>query len=168
MPTSLQLSWITRSGLAPFPRCQGSCGIVPNGPAGLVISFNKHHSLQCKRVASTPTLTKWLLSSNCTLPWTIKSSWSNFYGEDATTFWVYFHKQIHNPSSTLSWPPRPSAEFSSKMRKFLRSQAEYLAALAFLCCHMFDSSATSLTLSFNTAFMYFYSHYFLHLYSHEE
>ena len=34
--TSPQLSGIRRSDLAPFPECQGSCGIVPNGPAGFV------------------------------------------------------------------------------------------------------------------------------------
>ena len=44
---------------------------------------------------------------------------------------------------------RPSAEFSGKMHKFLRSLAEYLAALTLLCCHyIFDSYITSLTLSF--------------------
>ena len=37
---SPQLSRITESGLAPFPGCQSSHGIVENGPAGLVISFN--------------------------------------------------------------------------------------------------------------------------------
>ena len=37
--TFLQLSWITQSGLAPFPECHGFCGIVPNGLAGLVISL---------------------------------------------------------------------------------------------------------------------------------
>ena len=41
------LSWIMRCGLAPFPGCQGSCGIVPNGPASLVVSFNIHHGLKC-------------------------------------------------------------------------------------------------------------------------
>ena len=30
---SLQLSWIMPSSLAPFPSCQHSFGIVPNGPA---------------------------------------------------------------------------------------------------------------------------------------
>ena len=45
--TSLQLSWITQSGLAPFPGCQGSCGIVPNGPAGSVVSFNIRQGLKC-------------------------------------------------------------------------------------------------------------------------
>ena len=38
--TSPQLSWITRSSLAPFPGYQGSCGIVPNQSTGLVVSFN--------------------------------------------------------------------------------------------------------------------------------
>ena len=37
--TSPQFSWITRFGLAPFPGCQGSRGIVPNGPASSVVSF---------------------------------------------------------------------------------------------------------------------------------
>ena len=45
--TSPQLSWIMRSGLAPFPGCQGSCDIVPNGPAGSVISFNIRQGLKC-------------------------------------------------------------------------------------------------------------------------
>ena len=45
--TSPQLSWITQSGLAPFPGCQGSCGIVPNGPAGSVVSFNIRQGLKC-------------------------------------------------------------------------------------------------------------------------
>ena len=36
-PMSLQLSWIMPSSLAPFPSCQHSCGIVPNGPASLSI-----------------------------------------------------------------------------------------------------------------------------------
>ena len=52
-----ELSWIVQSGLAPFPGCQGSCGIVPNGPADLVISFHICQGLKCQHVASTPTLT---------------------------------------------------------------------------------------------------------------
>ena len=41
------------------------------------------------------------------------------------------------------------------MCKFLRSLAEYLAALAFLCCHyIFDSYFTSLILSFNTVYVF--------------
>ena len=47
---------------------------------------------------------------------------------------------------------RPSARFSVEMHKFLRFLAEYLAALAFLCCHnMFDSYITCLTLSLCTS-----------------
>ena len=42
-----QLNWITQSGLAPFPGCQGSCGIVPNGAAGSVVSFSIHEDLKC-------------------------------------------------------------------------------------------------------------------------
>ena len=34
--TSLQFSWIMRSSLVPFPGCQDSCGIVPNGRAGSI------------------------------------------------------------------------------------------------------------------------------------
>ena len=34
--TSPHLSWTTQSGLTTFPGCQGSCGIVPNGPTGLI------------------------------------------------------------------------------------------------------------------------------------
>ena len=35
--------------------------------------------------------------------------------------------------------------------RFLRSLADFLSALAFLCCHyIFDSYVTCLTLSFNT------------------
>ena len=34
---SSQLSWIMQSGFAHFPGCEGSCGIVPNEPAGLVV-----------------------------------------------------------------------------------------------------------------------------------
>ena len=46
-------------------------------------------------------------------------------------------------------------EFSDKMHKFLRSQAEYLVALAFLCCHyIFGSYVTCLTLSSNFLCIY--------------
>ena len=37
---SPQMSWITLSGLAPFPGCQGFPGKIPNGPAHSVIFFN--------------------------------------------------------------------------------------------------------------------------------
>ena len=47
MHTVLQLNWITQSALVPFPGCQGSCGIVPNGPAGLVASINIRQGLKC-------------------------------------------------------------------------------------------------------------------------
>ena len=55
-----------------FPGCLGSCGIVPDGPTGLVVSFNIGQRLKCKHIASTPTLIMWLLCSNRTLPWTTK------------------------------------------------------------------------------------------------
>ena len=45
--TSAQLSWITQSSLASFSEYQGSCGIVPNGPASLVFSFNIRQGLKC-------------------------------------------------------------------------------------------------------------------------
>ena len=46
---SPQMSWITLSGLAPSPGCQGSCGTIPNGPARTVIFFNMsgHEVLAC-------------------------------------------------------------------------------------------------------------------------
>ena len=44
--TSSQLSWITRCGLEPFPGCQLSSGIVPNGLMCLLISFNICHGLK--------------------------------------------------------------------------------------------------------------------------
>ena len=59
----------------------------------------------------------------------------------------------------------PSTEFSGRMPKFLRSLAEYLATLTFLCCHyMFDSYITSLTLSLNTIYVSFHSHFFFFLF----
>ena len=86
MRTSLQLRWIMQSSLAPFPGCQGSCGIASNGPDGSVVSFNVYiytymyiyihiyvcQWLKCKHVALAPTLTMWLLCSNCALPWITK------------------------------------------------------------------------------------------------
>ena len=50
---------------------------------------------------------------------------------------------------------RFSVEFSDKMHKFLKSQAEYPVALAFLCCHyIFGSYVTCLTLSSNFLCIY--------------
>ena len=71
------------------------------------------------------------------------------------SFWVCSKRQIlHNCSSALSW----TSALSSKMHKFLKFLAEYLAVLVFLCCHyMFDSYITCLTLSFNTAYVYIHS-----------
>ena len=46
---------------------------------------------------------------------------------------------LRNSSSAVSWTQGPLLNFSSRMQKCLRSLAEYLVALAFLCCHhMFD------------------------------
>ena len=58
---------------------------------------------------------------------------------------------LWNTSSALL-DLRPSAEFSGKIQKFLRSIPQYLPALAFLCCHIF---------SFNTAYVHFHSHFFV-------
>ena len=119
---SLELSWIIQSGLAPFPGSQGSSGIVPNRPASLDISFNICQRLKCKHVALIPTLTMWLLWSNCTLP-LIPKFLGVFSKTDTTLLHQHFLLDL-----------RPSAEFSCKMHKLLRSLAEYLVALAFLCC----------------------------------
>ena len=62
--TSPQLSWIAWSRLALFRGCWGSCSIVPNGPTGLVVSFNMCQRLKYKHLASTLTWTMWLLCSN--------------------------------------------------------------------------------------------------------
>ena len=153
-----QLSWITRSSLAHFPWCQGSFRIVPNGPAGSVVSFIIRQALKCKHLASTPTLTMWLPCFNCALLRTTK-----FLG-------VFPKTDTTQRQQRSLLDPRPSAEFSGKMRKFLRFLAEYLAASAFLCFHyIFDSYITCLTLSFNTVYIYFHSHYFLFcIYSFEQ
>ena len=76
---------------------------------------------------------------------------------------------MRNSNSALFWTRGPLAEFSGKIRKFLRSLAEYLAALAFLCCHYIDSYITCLIVSFylstekarllSTAFINSESHY---------
>ena len=121
--TSPQLSWITMWGLTPSPEYQGSCGIVPYGPAGFVVSFNIHLELKCNHVASTPTLTMWLLYFNCTPLWTNK-----FFGEISKTDTVLCLQH-----SLLD--QRPSSDFFCKMHKFLRFLAEYLVALAFLYCY---------------------------------
>ena len=47
MHSSPQLSWITQSGLAPYPGCQDSCGMVPNGSPGSNVSFNICQGLKC-------------------------------------------------------------------------------------------------------------------------
>ena len=54
--TSQHLSWITWSGLPPLLGCQGSCGTVPNEPAGSFVSFNIRQGLKCKYVAATQTV----------------------------------------------------------------------------------------------------------------
>ena len=40
------VDWITGSGLAPFPGCKASCGIVLNGLAGSVDSLNIRQGLK--------------------------------------------------------------------------------------------------------------------------
>ena len=66
------------------------------------------------------------------------------------------------PAAIFLGPGALSAEFSGKMHKLLRSLADFLLVLAFLCCHhIFDSYVTCLALSINTAvYVYFHSHYF--------
>ena len=46
-----------------LPKCQGSCGLVPNGPTTFIVSCNIRHGLKCKNVALTPTL----IMSNLTM-----------------------------------------------------------------------------------------------------
>ena len=40
-----------------LPMALGSCGINPDGPTILFVSFNTRQGLKCSHVASTPTLT---------------------------------------------------------------------------------------------------------------
>ena len=45
---ALPCSWLDNAiWFSTLPGCQGSCGIVPNGPADLVVSFNIHQGLKC-------------------------------------------------------------------------------------------------------------------------
>ena len=69
-----------------------------------------------------------------------------------------FRGKIHFKQHFLP-DKRSSGDFSSKMCKFLRSLADLLSALAFLCWHYtFNSYVTFLTLSFNTVYEHFHSH----------
>ena len=103
-------------------------------PAGSVFSFNIHHGLNCKHVVSTPTLTMWLLCSNCAFL-------------NPLRFWVYSQREILcNTSSALSWTQSHLLIFLAKCvnklmcKKCLRPLAEYLAVLTSLCCpDIFDS-----------------------------
>ena len=72
MNPAVALDNAIRSSLATFPAFHGSYGIVPNGPAGSVVTFNICQGLTRKHVASTPTSNMWLSCSNCALPWTTK------------------------------------------------------------------------------------------------
>ena len=85
--------------------------------------------------------------SNCTLTW-------------ITKFLVAFSKvDTTQLQQCYLLNSKSSAQFSSKVRKFLRSLTEYLAVLAFLYCHyIFDSYIICLTLSFNTLSVHFHSH----------
>ena len=66
---------------------------------------------------------------------------------------------IYVTIAVLSPGPKPYDEFPSKMCKILRFLANFLSALALLCCHyIFDSYVTCLALSFNNVDVYFYSH----------
>ena len=95
----------TWSDLAPFPGCHVSCGTVLNGPTGSVVSFNIRQGLKCKHVASTPTLTMWLLCSNC--------------ARKPLNFGVYSQGQIlHSTSRALSWNEDPLLNFPAKCLNF--------------------------------------------------
>ena len=60
------------------------------------------------------------------------------------------------PALSLSLGPKVLCWIFSKISKFLRSLAEYLVALAFLCYYIFDSYITCLTPSFNTVYVHFH------------
>ena len=99
----LSLAW---SGLALFPGYQGSCGIVRNGAAGLILSFKIRQRLKCWHVASTPTLTMWLLCSNCVLPWTTE------------ILGVFSKTNTAQLQQRSLMDPRPSGNFLAKCINF--------------------------------------------------
>ena len=135
----------TWSSLTTFPECQGSFGIVLHGPVGLVICYNIRQELKCKHIALT--LTMWLLSSNCALPWT-------------TNFFDVFSKTYNMKREQRSPGPKALRSIFSKIYKFWRS----LFGL-FLFHYIFDLYITCLTLSFNTIYVLQFTLVFLYLWS---
>ena len=131
MRTSSQLSQITQSGLAPFPGCQGPCGIVPNGPAGSVASFSICQGLKCQHVTSTLTSTMWLL---CSFFEPLSKVAATFVRKMWQFFWCILAER-HITPAMLSPGPKDLCWISGKLRKCLKSLAGFLSALAFLCCH---------------------------------
>ena len=77
----------------------------------VVVSFNICQGLKYWYLTPTPTLTMWLLFSS--------APFLEPLSKVAVTFWVYSHRQIRNPGSTLL-DPRPSVEFSRKMPTFFK------------------------------------------------
>ena len=122
MFSSMQLSCIVRFGLALFPGCQGSWGIVRNGTrwfscflqeTGIEVSacsLNTGSNYATTMLQLRPSLN------------------TNFLG-------VFWEKDTMSLQQHSLPDLGPTFEFSGKMRKFLRSLAEYLVGLAFLCCH---------------------------------
>ena len=149
MHLSPQLSWTRQSGLAPFPGCQGSCGILPNGLADSVVFFNIRQGLKYYKPQHRP--------EPCDLSYVLIAPFLEPQSKVVSTFrgnlWQLFgciliDRSVTKQHSLLG--PRPSAEFSGKMCKFLISLADFLLTLAFLYCHdIFDY--ISCHHSFNTA-----------------
>ena len=94
--------WTTRSGLAPFPGCQGSCGIVPNGPAGSVISFSMRQGLVCSLNTDLNYVTLAIPQLHPFLNHQAKLF--QLLREDVSTFWVYSHRQIRNQAALSPGP----------------------------------------------------------------
>ena len=135
MHLSPQLSWTTRSGLAPLPGCQGSCGILPNGLVVLVVFFNIRQGLKYYKPEHRPELCD--LSYVLIAPFLEPQSKvvSTFRGKLRQLFGcILIHRSVTKQHSLLS--PRPSAKFSGKMRKFLISLADFLLTLTFLSLYL--------------------------------
>ena len=87
-----------RSGLALFPGCQGSCSIVRNGPAGLVVSFNICQGLKCSHVASRLTLTMHYHAPNAPFPESASKVVATFRGNMQKRFgWVLKDRYVAPP-----------------------------------------------------------------------
>ena len=91
-----------QSSLAPFSGCQGSCGIVPNGPAGSVISFNMRQGLVCSLNTDLNYVTLAIPQLHPFLNHQAKLF--QLLWEDVSTFWVYSHRQIRNQAALSPGP----------------------------------------------------------------